>query len=886
VRIARGKIFNPAGIAGVELTPADALTRFRQCLDSGRNALENYHLNGASAQDIVFTHAWLIDQLLRSVWHYAQTGSNATSPAALIATGGYGRGELHPGSDIDLLILFERKPETAQTRLIEAFIRLLWDIGLEVGHSVRTLRDCSEQAARDITVITNLMESRLILGEEYLLERMYERIRPGKMWPARKFFQAKVSEQIARHARYNDTAYNLEPHLKEGPGGLRDIQTIQWVAQRYFGTSNLHDLSEHGFLTEEEVRTLVRGRNLLWRLRNALHFLSGRSEDRLLFDFQHEIARQLHYQDSAELAVEKLMKRFYRTVKELRVLNEILLQHFEEAILHPGKRRTLRINRRFRAVDGFLELARADVFSRQPFAIMEAFALLQQDHRLRGIRASTIRHIQASIPLIDTAFRQDIRCRSLFLEIIKAAGGQTRILRRMNAYGILGAYIPQFGRVVGQMQHDLFHVYTIDAHLLFVLRNLRRLEVPEHAGELPFCSSLMQSLFKKHRLYLAALFHDVAKGRGGDHSALGELDAYRFCKLHDLSEYDAHLVAWLVRKHLLMSWVAQRQDISDPQVIDRFANEVGDQDHLDNLYLLTVADIRGTGPQVWNEWKGKLLMDLYNETTRALRRGTGSPIQLDEKMADLKQEALAAMHADARTIAAAQKFWQLLDSDYFVRNTPESIAWHATALLNAKAAELPLVDARADPSSGTLRVFICSADSDRLLADVTAGFDRLNMNIVDARVHRLQSNLLMLMFVVLLGPGYTHGAAAQEKRLSRIRAQILNPEPARDPGQVKLPRTLKHFPIATTVRFTDLPSGGSTVMEVVAQDRPGLLYQVANALLSSKIRLVTAKVGTFGARAEDIFYITDRDDRPVRDPAQRARVARKIVQALPASNTS
>lgn len=838
------------------------------------------HTAKARPETLLRSYSNFIDAMLSSLWESSVASPSNRSRIALAAVGGYGRRELHPGSDIDLLILRVREDSNRESTKIADFIRFLWDVGLQVGHSTRTLQECVNQARADITVVTNLMEARHLSGDPELLFRLSARVAPERMWSPRRFFEAKRREQVQRHQRYGETAYNLEPHIKEGPGGLRDIQTIQWVGHRYFGTPDLQKLSEEGFLTEAEVHELLKGRELLWRLRNGLHLLTNRCEDRLLFDYQREIADQFGYRDGAQLAVEKLMKRYFRTVKQLRVLNEILLQHFEEAILTTRKRRVTPINRRFRAVDGLLEAANPDVFKRQPFALMEAFLLLIQEPHVRDFRGDTVRLIRTHLKLIDANFRRDIRCRSLFMEILKGPSGQTRALRKMDAYGVLGAYLPAFGRVVGQMQHDLFHVYTVDAHLLFVLRNLRRMDSPQHNHELPACSRLMQGLFKKYRLYLAALFHDIAKGRGGDHSTLGERDALRFCRTHDLSDYDAKFVAWLVRTHLLMSWVAQRQDISDADVIDQFAAEVGDQERLDNLYLLTVADMRGTSPKVWNDWKAKLLQDLYHETSQALRRGKGQPVQLEERIRDIQQETLQIF--DSESQARVRQLWVQFDQDYFLRNSPEALAWHATLLLERRAAELPLIDIRNDAPSGTARFLFCCPDSEDLLCRVTAGLDRLNLNIVDARVHRLSSNLVIMTFVILTTQHETAKQFEFDGAVERLRANILARNWELPERRMRVPRALKHFPIETTVRFSD-PEGqdGPTVMEVVAQDRPGLLLQVAKALLSCKIHLANAKVGTFGARAEDIFYVTDRDGLPVTDTAQREMIADRIRSALP-----
>ncbi len=872
----------PERLLGLEcdLQGASSVDDFKRQLEIARKRLAAAHVAGGRPSRIISAYSGFIDSFVERVWNDIVDTGTRQSGISLIAVGGYGRQELHPGSDIDLLILLARDASQEEIERIERFIRFLWDVGLQVGHSTRTLKECIHQARVDITVVTNLMEARYLTGATGLLSRLTTKIAPSRMWSPRKFFAAKREEQLNRHARYGDTAYNLEPHIKEGPGGLRDIQTIQWVGHRYFGTPDLQKLSEQGFLTEAEVKELVNGRDFLWRLRNGLHFLTNRCEDRLLFDYQQEIANQFGYQDGAQLAVEKLMKRYFRTVKQLRVLNEILLQHFEEAILRPGGKQTIIINRRFRTVDGMLEVSHPDVFTQQPFALIEAFLLLTQESGVRGFRGNTVRLIRANLKLMDSAFRKDIRCRSLFMEILKSRSGQTRALRKMDAYGVLGAYLPAFGKIVGQMQHDLFHVYTVDAHLLFVVRNLRRMDIPEHDNELPECSILMQALFKKHRLYLAALFHDIAKGRGGDHSTLGQRDAVRFCRSHDLSDYDANFVAWLVKTHLLMSWVAQRQDISDPEIIDQFASQVGDQERLDNLYLLTVADMRGTSPKVWNDWKGKLLSDLYHETSRALRRGKGQPLQVEDKIRDVQQETLQIMgHARGDVVSG---LWEQFDQDYFLRNVPESLAWHATLLLERSAADFPLVDLRLDIDSGTARFLICSPDSEDLLCRVTAGLDRFNMNIVDARVHRLASNLVIMVFVVLAAEHEGTRAFELGRVIERLRKHLLSTERDSPARRTLVPRALRHFPIDTTVRFSDSEIGESvTVMEVIAQDRPGLLLQVAKALLSCKIRLVNAKVGTFGARAEDIFYVTDRDGMPVTDPSQRACVEEQIRSALP-----
>jgi len=859
------------------------LTLFQQALAAGRATIKRRYLEGAPAVSIVNTHAHFVDQLLVRAWRLHRGTHAPRSAIALVAVGGYGRGELHPASDIDLMLLLDRGDPKPLGGIIESFLRFCWDIGLEVGHSVRTLKDCVREAKNDLTVATNLMESRLLDGDADLFEHMRELTHASRIWPSKKFFPAKLAEQQERHRHFDDTAYNLEPNIKEGPGGLRDIQTIAWVTQRHFDTTSLHELVEREFLREDEYRALLAGRNFLWRVRCGLHYAAGRREDRLLFDHQRALAQQFGYTDKPGiLAVEQFMKRYYRTIKELSLLNEILLQHFQEALLTRGRPKTKPLNRRFNVVNGFLDVSHPRVFERAPYAMLEMFLLLQQHPHVKGVRADTIRLLRAGLKRIDHLFYKDIACRSLFMEILRQPTGVTRVLRRMNAYGVLGAYIPVFGRIVGQMQHDLFHVYTVDQHTLFVLRNLRRFTVADYRHEFPLASTLMEHLVKPERLYLGALFHDIAKGRGGDHSTLGARDAEAFCRLHNLSEYDTRFVSWLVHNHLLMSTTAQRQDISDPDVVLEFARKVGDQEHLDNLYLLTVADMRGTSPHVWNAWKGRLLSQLYSATSRVLARGLATPIDLEAHVADVRAEALRHLAESGIAADVVQRFWQDLGAEYFLRYDAPSIAWHAeTILAGAGRAEWPVVATRYQSDVGGSEFLIYTPDRPDLFVLMTSGFDRLNLSIMDARIHTTRTGFALDTYVVLDHAGQ---AIEEPQALARLRdtmrEHMLNPKPGRDPRQAHLPRQLKHFPIETRVSFSSSLSGEQTVMEVTAQDRPGLLYQVALALSHCNINLIAAKVSTYGERAEDVFFLSTRDRRPITDQAQLDCLAAAIYERL------
>ncbi len=874
-----------AAVSGSD--PHLALPRFREALRAARGALQTAWLGKLPIDSLLHRHAQLVDVVLMRAWALHRPLLDPRIDIALVAVGGYGRGELYPHSDIDLLLLLKRDADAGIKPFAEAFLRFLWDIGLEVGHSVRSIRDCIREAKKDITVATNLMEARLLLGDPALFGAMRDRTGPERLWPSGKFFAAKLAEQRARHRRFDDTAYNLEPNIKEGPGGLRDIQTVAWVTQRHFATTRLHELADHGFLTEKEYRALERGRKLLARLRAGLHVLADRREDRLLFDHQRALAAQLGYRDRpAVRGVELFMKRYYRTVKELALLNEILLQHFEEALLTRGKARIRPINRRFQAHGAFLEVTRRNVFERAPFALLELFLVLQQHPELRGVRAATIRLVRENLRRINTGFRNDLACRSLFMEILRQPRGITHELRRMNAYGVLGAYLPVFGRVVGQMQHDLFHVYTVDEHTLFVVRNLRRFTVPAYRDEFPLASELIQRVVKPERLYLAGLFHDIAKGRGGDHSELGETDAIAFCRHHGMSDYDARFVAWLVRHHLLMSHVAQRQDINDPEVVLNFARQVGDIEHLDHLYLLTVADMRGTSPNVWNVWKDRLLTLLHTETTRVLRRGFAEPLELATRVEDLKAGALALLDKAGITRARAEEHWSHLETEYFLRHDSAAIAWHTAQIVATPASALPLVATRYHPGSGGTEFLVYSPDRDDLFAVVTGGFDRLNLTIMDARVHTTRFGFALDTFVVLdhAMQAVTDPRALQELAEAQ-RAQLLDPHPGRDFRHMIVPRALKHFPIATRVAFSPSVNGRQTIMEVRAQDRPGLLYQVALALQHCAARLVTAKVATYGERAEDLFFITDRDGRPLDSKESQECLKREILARLETTAT-
>ncbi len=853
-----------------ELAAADSpLPPFKRFLEDSQATLKDKFENGIGAPTLIAARSWLVDQVLMRTWDRFM-GADAGS-AAFVAVGGYGRGELMPGSDIDLMVLLPETHAEQFNSQLESLLVFLWDIGLEVGHSVRTISECIEQSLADITVITNLIEARLLAGNAALFREMHASVAPDRIWNSTDFFKEKHAEQIRRHHKYHDTAYNLEPNVKESPGGLRDIQMIAWVTNRHFGSGLLEDLVSHGFLTRDEYYALEEGRNFLWEIRFALHTLTGRGEDRLLFDYQRTLAEQFGYRDQEDrLGVEAFMKQYYRTVMELSRLNEMLLQLFQEEILVPdGAGETVRINKRFLARNGYLEIADAGVFQNYPFALLEIFLLLEQNPELKGIRADTIRAIRKHCHLIDGKFRDDIRARSLFMEILKQPSGVTHVLRQMNMYGILAAYIPAFEKITGLMQYDLFHAYTVDEHILFVVRNMRRLTIPKYSDELPLCSRIVRTIPKPELLYLAGLFHDIAKGRGGDHSTLGAEDVREFCRKHHLSSYDTRLVTWLVENHLTMSSVAQREDISDPMVVNRFARMVEDPVRLDYLHLLTVCDIRGTNPELWNNWKGALLTQLYYSTRRALQRGLEDPMERTEHIQQTQQVARRLLTSVAPPVDQPDEVWQNLDEEYFLRHTPDQVAWHTRLLAGLQDDSACIVSLQPITERGSTEIFIYARASDTLFTLITAVLDQLGLDVVDAGIITTRDGHVLNTFHVLEASGEPAG---DDLRVDEIRSALLREigNGTRDEWHVsrRTPREYRHFPIQTLIEFKRDETDSRTIMELITTDHPGLLSQVGKAFIECKVRLLNAKIITLGSRAEDVFYITDRNNRPIEDAGQ------------------
>jgi [protein-PII] uridylyltransferase len=858
-------LFDAAALATTLATqPQQVLSVLKQAVRDFNAGLKQRYQQGAPVESIVHGRAQIIDRVLNRL--YQHFFASADQPLCLIAVGGYGRGELHPASDIDLMILLQ-STETQTTRdAIERFLMLLWDCRLEIGHSVRTLDECVSEATRDITVATNIMEARLLAGDNDLFAHMKQRTGPEHIWDDRAFFEAKLEEQILRNGKYNDTAYNLEPNIKESAGGLRDIQMIGWVAKRHFGADQLQELVAHHFLRQYELDTLQQGQQLLWRIRCSLHYLTGRREDRLLFDYQRDLAIEFGFADDpngehSNLAIEQFMQQYYRTVMELERLNEMLLQLFREAIIYkdqPGE--AVIINDSFQVRHGYLEVRHNDVFKKTPTAILELFLLMEQHSEIQGVRAETIRLLREHRYLITEQFRTCGEANSLFMTIMRQSRGVTHELRRMNRYGILAAYIPAFDAIVGRMQYDLFHAYTVDQHTLFVVRNLRRFASSEFCHEFPLASGIFHHLKKPELLYIAGLFHDIAKGRGGDHSDLGAVDARNFCINHGLKDDETALVSWLVQHHLIMSMTAQRKDISDADVIAEFGTLMNTLENLDYLYLLTLADIRGTNPKHWNSWKDKLLIELYHSTAQYLHRGRSGASDKQENLYRNKTAALRLLDQGGISTQRTHELWQHFGDAYFLRHTSRQIAWHTQTIYeHAKPGEA-LVEARVDRATGSIEILIYTRTEDEVFAMVVDVISKLDLNIADAHVMLGNNDTMLLTFRIVFNKDNEEHLKHYALELEmKIQQRLANQEDLPLDNNVwSKPRVHRHFNVANNISFENDDARPTTRLHITTADRPGLLAMIARVFVACGIRIHNARVSTAGEKATDYFDITNR----------------------------
>ena len=802
--------------------------------------------------------ALLADGVLIKLWTHA----GLDEPFALLAVGGFGRGELFPHSDVDVLVLlpngFSTDDDAQLKSRIETFIGSCWDAGLEIGSSVRTLGDCLAEAEKDVTVQTAMLECRLITGSAPLVAQFQHDFFVAM--DARAFFVAKTLEMRQRHTKFEDTPYSLEPNCKESPGGLRDLQVILWVAKAAGYGDDWAALATSGLATPFEVKQIQRNESLLFLVRARLHLIANRREDRLIFDMQNAVAESFGYTStppdaktrSFVRASEALMKHYYWAAKAVTQLNQILLLNIEER-LNPSTHAPRRINDRFNDKAGMIDVVSDDLYQREPHAILETFLVYQTTVGVKGLSARTLRALYNARGVMDARYRSDPVNRATFREILMQPEGITHAMRLMNQTSVLGRYLWVFRKIVGQMQHDLFHVYTVDQHILMVLRNMRRFFIVEHAHEYPFCSQLASGWDKPWLLYIAALFHDIAKGRGGDHSELGSVEVRRFCKQHAIAPEDAKLIEFVVHEHLAMSRIAQKSDLSDPTVIADFAKRVGNERQLTALYLLTVADIRGTSPKVWNAWKGKLLEDLYRLTTRALGGRAPDP---DAEVELRKREALIMIALHAMPFEAHKPLWDTLDVSYFMRHDAADIAWHTKQLSRHVATTQPIVRARRSPVGEGLQVLVYTQDQPDLFARICGYFDQGGFSILDARVHTSRNGYALDTFQVVtstdIDDHYREVTSMLENGLSQAIAKA-GPLPAPSRGRVS--RRVKSFPIAPRITLRPDEKAQLWLLNISASDRIGLLYCVARVLARHGIAVQLAKVATLGERVEDTFLI-------------------------------
>ncbi len=840
---------------------------------------------GEDVAKLLKDYSDLIDQILICLWQEAGLGD--FSELSLIAVGGYGRQELQPFSDVDILILKNKDNFEKANDAIAKFVTRLWDLGVDIGHSVRSIKECYREAKNDITIATNIMEARTLIGDNKLLEKMQYETSQKKIWKSTDFFLAKREEQRTRHKKHNNTEYNLEPDLKEAPGGLRDIQMICWVAKRHYACDSLYALVEHGFLEDSEFHSLSNCQHFLWKLRFGLHCMLERAENKLLFDHQKKLAGLLGFKDNEHtLAIEQLMKQYYLVAVEVSELNDMLLQHFDDAIVHKySLKRTRKINGRFKLRKGYLETTSPDVFKLRPSALLEVFMIAAQNENVQEFHIDTIRQIRKYRHLIDDNFRKDIRNTSLFVEFLNSPYKLFSNLKRMKRYGVLGAYIPEFDHVIGQMQYDLFHIYTVDAHTLLLIKNLRQFRYFERKDENPIAYNIINNLPKLAPLYIAGLFHDIGKGSGRDHSELGAELVIPFMKLHGFGDWDTELASWLVRYHLLMSITTQRKDLADPEVIQEFAKIVVNQTRLDYLYVLTVADVNATNPTLWNGWKASLYRELYTKTKQLFRTGS---LQIDNSslIEDRKKDALNILATKKHLHVQCKALWEQMGDEYFIRHNGVEIAWQSELIIE-RDNRLPLVAIRREDKKhlAQTQIFTYTPDINYLFAATVTLLSQLNLSVVDARIMATKNNMALNTYVVLDEKSMDQPSEEQHKEIIALLEQKLaHPEHfvelVRKGSNKIMPRQLKQFSVKTQVKIIHPDNQNHSIIEILTLDRPGLLANIGAIFMEFDLVLNNARIATLGESVEDIFFVSTKHGQALLDAAFCDSLKNHIEQKL------
>lgn len=834
-------------------------------IEQFKKKLSDAFTENASITHLTIQLVQFIDQVLQQLFKDNQLDTN--HHFCLLALGSYGRSELQLHSDIDILLLHSESVEKSDLQRAQTFIRNCWDLGLDISHQITTVAACAELASQNLSVISSIMDMRMLCGSNLLMDELRYQTHPLNIWPSHEFFLAKEAEQKQRYKKYGETAYNLEPNVKYGPGGLRDLQVLLAINKREFGTKTLTDSIHRGFINEKEYEELLACQHFLWRVRFALHKIAGKPEERLLFDHQVKLAALFGFEDNSNsLGIEQFMKAYFKIIKRSRELNEMLLQWFAESVIYRQRLEITPLDSQFQLVNRLIEVKNPRLFLNKPEAMLELFLWLAKDSGIMGLRASTIRLLKANSHRLDQRLRQNAKARELFLALFNSASGPYNALHHMNRYGVLAHYLDCFAAVTGQMQYDLFHVYTVDQHTLFVIRNLERFLNPDYASAFSLAAKLMPKVKKRNILYLAALFHDIAKGRGGDHSELGANEAALFAKAHQLSEEDTHLLTWLVKQHLLLSQTAHRQDIHDPKTIEQFCAKIPGRDYLDYLYLLTVADICATNHTLWNAWKDSLLKELYHAATTAMKKerellDSAQLIQLR------KEKALHLLTEKGVAAEKIQRLWSDFKGNYFLNNPPEVIADHSIAILDCH--HYPLIRISPHHSHGGTEVLIYMPHRDERFTITTTILSNHRTTIQEASILTCRNHFDLDTYIIL---DEQHNALLDKNQIEEIQKdlgkELMNKTQLPAISQRRQTRTQAHFKLQPQVHFLENNRRQQSSLFLITRDRPGLLAEISRVLLREKIHLHNAKIATAGERVEDMFFITNQSGLPLTEEEQ------------------
>ena len=814
--------------------------------------LENF--SRYSIFELIENRSDFYDALLIQLWQEMELSEQLG--IALIAVGGYGRREMFPLSDLDFLILVKQIPSPEIEEKITQFIQFLWDCGFEVGHSVRTLEQCESEGKQDITIATNLLEARFLTGNRPHFDALNELVKRADFWSKEDFFNAKVQEQIERYQRYHNTAYNLEPDIKYSPGGLRDLHLLYWVALRHSGALTLEAILQSGFIYPQEYQQLQESRAFLFKVRFALHLILKRYDNRLLFDRQIKVSELLGFRGEGNQAVEKMMKCFFQALRRISLISNLLIQHYQENVLSSNQYSVIhQLDDDFQLINQCLCLRNSRVFQEKPERILDLFFYLTQ-YEQANIHSDTLRQLQISLDQLPQKLCEIPAAREKFLRLFNQPNAIKRAFVPMHQYGVLTAYLPQWQAIEGLMQFDLFHIYTVDEHTLRVMLKLESFLSQESAQEHPIAHRIFSQLSDRTLLYIAALFHDIAKGRGGDHAELGAEDVADFAQLHGLDRREIDTLAWLVQSHLLMSITAQRRDIHDPEVVMNFAEAVQNQVRLDYLTCLTVADICATNSNLWNSWKRSLFASLYEFTEQQFAQGMKELLDYSEKSEEnrkLAQQILTQDYSDIAPIFIEQ-LWARCPEDYFVRNTPKQIAWHTSLLVDFAEALLVKISNRF--SLGGTEVFIYCQDQPHLFNKVVSTIGAKKFSIHDAQIITTQDGYVFDSFIIT----ELNGELVEfDRRRELEQALTLALQSEKLPAlSITLNRQLQHFTVQTDVRFLHENKREHTEMELVALDKPGLLAQVSQIFSELNLNLLNAKITTVGEKAEDFFILTNQ----------------------------